>query len=358
MRRIDRHIRSAVLMSMLIVATLVLVVDIVFSLADELADTGNNYTSINALRYVLFTAPTNVYELLPFIALIGALIGLGVLASHNELVVIQAAGVKVWRIVVAVLKPTLAVMLLGLVLGEFVSPPLEQVARSDKAIQQSGSSTINPEQGTWRRVGNEFIHINAIAPGGTTLFGVTRYRFDNNRRLQSASFAETATYADQGGSSYWRLNDIRVSRFSADRVTTESYLQEDWQVELSPELLSVLLVEPDQQSITGLYRLANFFSREGLDSGAYFLAFWKKLLQPLATLALVVLGVSFIFGPLRESTTGSRVFVAIGIGLGFSIMQRMLEPASLLYGFNPLIAVLTPILICAGFGWYLMGRVR
>ncbi|MEQ8955640.1 MAG: LPS export ABC transporter permease LptG [Gammaproteobacteria bacterium] len=358
MHRLDRHIRNTVLRAMLIVVALVIVVDIVFSLADELADTDQNYSAADAFRYVFYTMPTSLYELLPFTALGGALIGLGVLASHNELVVMQAAGVRVWRIVLSVLQPTVAVMLLGLVLGEYVSPPLEQLARSNKAIQQSGSDTINSEQGTWRRVGNDFIHINAIAPGGTELFGVSRYRFDDQRRLQSASFAESASYLQQDGNSLWRLNNVRVSRFPGDRVATESYLQEDWQVELSPELLSVLLVEPDQQSISGLYRLANFFAREGLDSATYFLAFWKKLTQPLATVALVILGISFVFGPLREATMGSRVFVALGIGLGFTIVQRMMEPASLLYGFSPLLAVLTPIAICAAGGWYLIGRVR
>ncbi len=358
MQKLDRHIRSAVLWSMLVVVALVVVVDVVFSLADELADTDENYTAASALRYVFYTAPTSLYELLPFTALGGAIIGLGVLASHNELVVMQAAGVRVWRIVLAVLQPTLAVMLLGLVLGEYVSPPLEQIARSGKAIEQSGTDTINSEQGTWRRIGNEFIHINAIAPGGTELFGLTRYRFDEQRRLQSASFAVNANYEEQNGDGFWRLSEVRVSRFDDNRVSTESYLQEDWRVELSPELLSVLLVEPDQQSISGLYRLANFFAREGLDSATYFLAFWKKLLQPLATLALVILGIAFVFGPLREATMGSRVFVALGIGLGFTILQRMMEPASLLYGFNPLLAVMTPIILCAGLGWYFIGRVR
>jgi len=119
-----------------------------------------------------------------------------------------------------------------------------------------------------------------------------------------------------------------------------------------------LLVDPDRQSISGLYQFANFFQAQGLDAENYFLAFWKKMLQPLATLALVVLAISFIFGPLRESTMGFRVFAALGIGLLFTIVQRMMEPASLLYGFSPLLAVLTPIAFCGLLGLYYMGRVR
>lgn len=343
---------------MAVVIGLIGTLDLIFTLLDQVADTDENYSLLNAVSYVLFTTPTSLYEMLPFTALGGALIGLGVLASNNELVVIQAAGISTGRIVLAVLKPTILVMGLSLLIGEFVSPPLEQLAKSNRALQQSANASVSSEQGNWQRIGNDFIHINAIAPGGTRLFGVTRYKVSDDRQLVSASFAETANYVQGDNGSYWRLENIQESSLGLGNIVTSRYLQEDWIVDLSPELLSVLLVEPDEQSISGLYRLANYFDAEGLDSATYYLAFWKKLMQPVATLALVVLAISFVFGPLRESTTGFRVFVSIAIGLVFTIVQRMMEPASLLYGFNPLLAVLLPIFICGILGFVLMRRVR
>ncbi len=358
MDKIDTHIRHTVLLSMLVVVSLIVSVDVVFSLAEEIADTDENYSLINALSFILFTLPTSIYELLPFTALGGALIGLGVLASNNELVVMQSAGVTVWRIVWSVVKPTLLIMLLSLLLGEFIAPPLEQLAQSNKAVQQSGNASISSEQGTWRKVGNEYIHINAIAPGGELLYGITRYEIDSERNIVSSSFAESGNYVEQNGSGYWQLSNVRKSNFSSASISAQEYLLEDWQVDLPPQLLSVLLVEPDRQSISGLYRFAQFFESEGLNSATYFLAFWKKLLQPLATLVLVILAISFVFGSLRESTMGFRVFAALGIGLIFTIMQRLMEPTSLLYGFSPLLAVLTPIVICAASGLFLMRRVH
>jgi lipopolysaccharide export system permease protein len=358
MMLLDRHIRNTVLLSMFVVIALIATLDLIFSLLDQIADTDENYSMANAITFVLFTMPTSIYELLPFAALGGALIGLGVLASNNELVVMQSAGIRVARIVFAVLKPTLFVMVISLLLGEYISPPLEQIAQSNKAIQQSGTASINSEQGTWQRIGNEFIHINAIAPGGRELFGLSRYQVNDDRQLLSASFSESASYIEEEESSYWQLNNVAESIFDAGMIATQNHLQEDWQVDLSPELLSVLLVDPDEQSISGLYQFAQYFEAEDLDSDTYYLAFWKKLLQPLSTLALVVLAISFVFGPLREATMGARVFVALGIGLVFTILQRMMEPASLLYGFDPLLAVLVPILMCASLGLFLMRKVR
>lgn len=358
MKILDRHISRTVLLAMAVVILLMGTLDLIFTLLDQIADTDENYSLFDAVSYVLLTTPTTLYEMLPFTALGGALIGLGVLASNNELVVMQAAGVRTLRIVLAVLKPTFLVMGLSLLIGEYVSPPLEQTAKSNRAIAQSANASVSSEQGNWQRIGSDFVHINAIAPGGRSLFGVTRYTVDQNRQLVSASFAESARYVETAKGNYWLLENIDESLIGQRKITSNHYLQEDWRAELSPELLSVLLVEPDEQSITGLYRLARYFDTEGLDSGPYYLAFWKKLTQPIATLALVILAISFVFGPLRESTMGFRVFVSIAIGLLFTIAQRMMEPASLIYGFNPLLAVLLPILICAILGFTLLRRVR
>ena len=93
MIQLDRHIRKTVVLSMLVVLTLITTLDFIFSLLDQIADTDQNYSAINAFSVVLLKVPTSIYELLPFTALGGALIGLGVLASNNELVVMQSAGV-------------------------------------------------------------------------------------------------------------------------------------------------------------------------------------------------------------------------------------------------------------------------
>jgi lipopolysaccharide export system permease protein len=364
---IDALIRRRVVMAMAVVIALVLSVDVVFALVEELGDTENAYTGLEALLYVAMTLPSRVFQVLPFTALGGSLIGLGVLASQNSVVIMQSAGVSTWRLLLSVLKPTLVVMLAGLVIGEFIAPPLQEAAQSNKAVLRSGDAAIDAGRGSWRRIGDEFVHINAIAPGGETLFGVSRYRLLPTADAESAqpmglnsmSFAQSAHYVDGGADSgYWRLEGVVESRFEDTAIVLSEADSERWAIDLSPELLAVLLVAPDRQSISGLYTFARFFDAEGLDASNYWLSFWGKLLQPLATLALVVLGISFVFGPLREATMGFRVFVAIGMGLLFTILQQLFQPASLLLGLDPLFAVLLPIAACAALGVASMLRVR
>lgn len=357
MPMLARYIAKTVFLAMLVVLGIIMTIDMVFTLADEMAGTNRYYTAADAVVYVLRTMPTSVYELLPYVALGGALIGLGVLASSQELLVMQAAGIKTSVLVSWVMIPVLGVMLFSLVLGEWIAPSLQQKAQSERAMIQSGGQAISSPQGDWRKIGNEYIHINAIAPGGRELFGVTVYELDNSRQLVRSSFAAQANYVGEDDAGYWRLSDVQETRFTATRLYAQRHDSLDWRIDMSPSLLSVLLVRPDRQSISGLYQFARYFEGEGLDSSSYDLAFWKKLLQPLATLGLVLLAVSFIFGPLREVTMGSRVFVGIAIALVFTIIQRTLGPATVLYGISPLAAVLAPIALSALIGLYLLRRI-
>ena len=82
------------------------------------------------------------------------------------------------------------------------------------------------------------------------------------------------------------------------------------------------------------------------------------MLQPLIVVGLVVLGISFVFGPLRGAPMGLKIFVGVLVGIIFNIAQDMLGPSSLVVGFNPLIAVLLPIIVCFFAGLELLRRAR
>lgn len=358
MIKIDRYIRNTVFQSMLLVLLVLAGLDMLFTLFEELGETDDRYQSVDAVIYVLQTFPRHIYELLPMAALIGSLIGLGILASGNELVVMQTAGIKVNRIVWAVMKPAAVVMIAGLLLGEFIAPPLELKGEVDKAIA-SGEEVMLSRYGFWQRNGNEYVHFNAIDPDGI-LYGVTIYSFDDQRQLISNSFAQRAVYHEEATGAYWLLEDITETIFERKgeelNSYNSSYLTKSWDVDLSPDLLKVLIIDSDKMAISDLFRYATRFESQGQDAGQYFLSFWRKLLQPLTTAALVLVAISFVFGPLREATMGSRVFVAVCFGLLFTIFQRLLNTVSLVYQLNPFLAVIIPIAISGLIGLFLLRR--
>jgi lipopolysaccharide export system permease protein len=352
MAKLDRYIGTQVFFAILAVLGIILGLALLFAFIDELGDLNKgDYGLGQALWYILLTAPRRAYEMLPMAALIGCLIGLGSLASNSELTIMRAAGVSIGRIVWAVMKPMLVLMLAGILIGEYVAPLTENQAQADRALAQGGGAAQSSKRGMWHRQGQEYVHINAVQPNGV-LLGVTRYRFDDERRLQVASFARRAEFRE----GQWMLRNVQTTFLHEDHSEVVKQPEERWDIELNPELLGTVVMEPEALSVTGLWQYIHYLSEQGLNNARYWLAFWTKLLQPLVTGALVLMAISFIFGPLRSVTLGQRVFTGVLVGFVFRIAQDLLGPSSLVFGFSPLLAVLVPAGICALAGVWLLRR--
>ena len=351
MVKLDRYIGTSVFFAILAVLGIIVGLALLFAYIDELGDISASYGLLDAGVWVLLTIPRRIYEMLPMAALIGCLIGLGNLASSSELTIMRAAGVSIRRIVWAVMKPMLVIMLAGVLIGEYLAPWSENLAQANRAMAQGGGEAQSSKRGLWHRQGDEFIHINAVQPNGV-LLGVTRYQFDAQRNLLSASFARRALFQ----SDHWQLEDVVTTQLQEQSTAVVNSPSQRWDVQLNPQLLGTVVLEPEALSVTGLWRYIHYLANQGLANGRYWLAFWTKILQPLVTAALVLMAISFIFGPLRSVTLGQRVFTGVLVGFVFKIGQDLLGPSSLVFGFPPLLAVLIPAAICALAGLVLLRR--
>lgn len=352
MKKIDRYIGRHVLMSIGIVMLVVVGIDLLSAFVDEMQDTDKgHYTGMVVAQYLLLTIPRRIYEFIPMSALVGCLIGLGSLATHSELTIIRASGVSTLRIVWSVFKPVLALMIVALALGQFVVPPTQEKAISLRAVAQANDGVLRLDSGAWHRDANTFIHIAAVE-GKRRIHGVTRYQFDDQGGLLRTSYAQQGTPIEDG----WELKNVRSTRFVDGHTEVSTAKQETWHTGLTPRLLSIIMVEPDDLSTTGLWSYAHYLNKQGVDASNYQLAFWKKMLLPLSIGALVLIGVSFIFGPLRNVTAGQRIIAGVIAGIAFKFAQDMLGPASSVFGFSPLLAVMVPVIICVLIGTLLMRK--
>lgn len=366
MRKLNNYIGRTVIASIFMVFLVIIALDLIAAIIDEIDNLNKNYVFREAMIYVALTLPTRIYNSIPLAALTGCLMGLGQLAGTSELVIMRAAGVSVRRIAWAVMKPVLILILLAAALGEYVTPWTDQMAESRKAIAKGDRQEQEGQQGLWSREGEEFLHFNVVMPNGKIL-GITRYHYDDKLNLASVSFAESATY--QGG--YWLEEKGSITEFlnnpapvdgeraaAEPRTQTSSFLTRRWDTNLSPDLVNVLVMPPRALAIQTLYAYATYLDQHEQKSDSYWLAFWQKSLQPLATAGLVLIAISFIFGPLREVTMGYRVFTGVIVAIVFRMSQDLLGPSSLVFGFPPLIAVIIPIGACIAIGFWLLSRTR
>ena len=325
---------------------------VIFTFLEQLEDIRNNYTVLTIAQYVGYSVPRMFYETLPFAVLIGSLAGLGLLAGNSELVVMRASGVSTWRISAATLKPALVFVIAGMLIGETVLPRFETTARLLREHALEG--TINSVAGYWYRQDGEYMHFETV--DGGQLGGVSRFQVTEDQSLQKSLWAESATFVPEDGG-YWELSNVVLTSLQGDRIADHRVDSMRWDINLTPEILNTdILVEPSKMSMLELRRKIDHLSSQGLNTSKFELGFWSKIFQPVATLALVFVAISFIFGPLREATMGMRVVSGLVTGIVFKFVQDLLAPASLVFGFPPVVATLLPILICIGLGTWLLRR--
>jgi lipopolysaccharide export system permease protein len=351
MKRINRYIGKTVAASIGVVLLVVVALDFISELVDESNKITADFTFAEVAIYALLSVPSSVYDYLPLASLVGCLIGLGLLASTSELTIIRAAGVNMGRIIWAVMRPVCIYIGLGVILGEWVIPLTHQYAESRKATALGHQTALQGQRGVWNREGNEFMHFSAVMPNGK-LFGITRLQFDEQGHLQSSRYVDSAIFQNP----HWFEHQGKKSIFTPDQILTETYSSQNWNSELSPKLLDVLALSPEDLPIKRLYSYVNYLQRQGQDEKEYRLIFWQKILQPLATASLVMIAISFIFGPLRQVTMGYRIFSGVMVGILFRTSQDLLGPSSLIFGFPPFIAVILPIALCALIGTILLRR--
>ncbi len=352
MTRLDSYIARNVMVASLAVVFLIVGLDFIFSLMSELDRLRGGYQFAEALQYITLRLPRRLHEYLPIACLIGCLAGLGAMAASSELTVMRAAGISVARISVAVLKPMAVLMLIGLLLAEFVIPPLERIAQSQKAVAMGrGEALSNSGKGYWHREQNQFMRFRAVEPNGV-LHGITLYDFNDEQELQQVRMAKRAIYQR----SYWQMEGVVDVFIHPERTELRRTGTAEWHTNLSPQSLAVVMVQPRDMSISDLYSYTRYLQQQGLDADSYLLSFWRKVTQPLGTFALVILGISFIFGPLRSVTPGYRIFSGILVGLIYKYSEDLLAPASILFGIDPIWASILPISGCLLAGIIVMRR--
>ncbi|MEM1111156.1 MAG: LPS export ABC transporter permease LptG [Pseudomonadota bacterium] len=353
MLRLERYITQSVLWAILLVLMVVVGLDAVSALVDEAEDSSETYGFAQIGYYILLTMPDRFYEFIGPAALVGCMLGLGNLASSSELVVMRAAGVSTARLTWIAMKPAFIVAALGFVIGEYVAPRSEQAAQTYRALAQQKPGGYASDGGVWNREGNTFLNFNAVEKQGIA-HGLVLFQFDEKGELQSALRANRAEFRGD----HWMMESVQRTTFSSWETQRTRHKTLRWNTAITPDLLSIEMVMPEQLSIADLYRYSNYLAGQGQDSDDYQLALWKKLLQPLAVSGLVLVAISFIFGPLRDGTMGFRIFAGVVVGITFRTLQDLLGPASLVFGFSPLYAALVPIAVCVAAGFLLLSRAR
>lgn len=348
---VNGHLRRQIGFHIFLVFAVTAIVDLMTSMLNEWSyGLQADYQWREAMWYVLMTLPGRLYELFPIITLVGCLSGLGGLANQSELTIIRATGISVGSIARRVLIPVGYLLILVTMMGELGLPSVEQYAQSYRS--QLSESATSTRYGIWHREQSRFIFVASAKKNGE-LGAVNMIFIGSEGQPTKRLRAESGEFSGTG----WLLENIETIEFQQDQLqimNTDAYF---WATDMTPKQLLNLSSAPSKMGLLELIRYQKYLHLQGINTDNYKLALWNKVLMPVMALSLVLVAVSFIFGPLRSVATGTRVFIGVMVGLVIKITQNILGPASLIFGFQPSMAALFPVAITLLLGLFLLSRV-
>ena len=354
MKILDKHIGRHVVIGSLMALVVLVSVDLVFAFGAEVNDIGQgNYDFLKSLLYVALTAPRRAYDFMPMAAIVGSMVMLGGLASNSEFVAMRSAGVSIMQIAFSICKGGLVLVALALVLGEGIAPFSEPYAQQMRSFAQTQSTALKSENGIWARDGLSFINILQLRPGGE-LRRLDIYEFDKDFQLRFQTHAERAEFQDDG----WVLYNIEQVEVKTDEILITNYDKAKWGALLSPELLSVLAVKPEQLPIWRLTTYIDYLKSNELETEPYEFAYWQKLSAPFAIIVMLLLSVPFIFSSLRTTGAGQRTLIGIVLGIGYFLIAQVAARMGEVYNFNPFLSSAVPIVVFMVIGLASLRVVR
>jgi lipopolysaccharide export system permease protein len=353
-RIIERYLAGAVIGGTAVTLAVLVPLLGVILLADDLESIGTaDYGLTEAVLVMALRLPRYAYQLFPIATLIGALIGLGTLASRSELVALRAAGVSVWQIVRAGLLGGAVLALVAVLLGEVIAPLTEQHGAALRREALSTAATPLPSDGFWAVAAGAYVNIRAIR-AGTELSDISIYQVDTTAGTVLVTHAAAAQYQD----GRWQLTDVARSRVSAAGVTVERSARAEWTSELEPALLKIVSADPQLLPVWALYRYIQFMTLNQQDASRYAVVFWGKVVHPLLTLSMILLATPLLLGSSRSTGMGRRLFIGILVGILYYLMSRTLAYLALLFGMNPFLAAIVPPLLFIAGAVVLLKRIN
>lgn len=315
---LNRYLARQFLTAFAAVMVAVMGLILLFDIIELLRRTANREVGFaDVLLMAAFKLPHMIETVLPFAAMIGAMIVFWRLARSHELVAIRSVGVSVWEF----LGPVLSVVLL---IGLFSVTVLNPVAaamynRYEQMQDRFNMRHSNPlafsESGLWLRevqsTGRRVVNAEDARQDGLQLAmrGVTVLDFDIDNRFVRRIEAERGALND--GLLY--LEDAHVMQPGAP---VDSVPAMALPTNLSLGQIQENFASPETISFWELPRFIGFFESAGFSAQAHRLHWHSLIASPVLLVAMVLVAAVFSLSP-NTRRGGVLLRIVAGVLSGF-----------------------------------------
>jgi lipopolysaccharide export system permease protein len=377
MKTLQKYFSSEIVSTVLFTLFAFLALFAFFDFMNELTSVGHGgYKVQHAFVYVLMGMPGYTYELMPIAVLIGTIVVMAKFSSTSEFTIMRVSSMSTLMAAKMLAKIGLFFVIITFVFGEYLSPLASEAAGKFKLERIGANIASEFRSGLWTKdviksqgltgdiVGSRFFNVRKILTDGQ-LQGVKLYEFDNDFHMTAMVISASADYV---GEHKWMLHDVTETHFSNAALETEHYpdrmigmttkkmASKELISDITPEIISVMFADPDRMSAYDLYAYTKHLAESKQVTERYEIAFWKKLVYPLAIFVMMALALPFAYLHVRSGGVSFKIFVGIMIGVSFHLANSLFSHIGLLNTWPALLTAAFPsvlyLLIAVSTLWW------
>ena len=356
MKILNLYIAKTLLKYSLIAVIVIVGIFAFFKFLEELDNVGQaNYTLLSAITYVGLLIPFMVYELSLFAVFLGCIVGLGQLASTNELIIMRSSGMSIIKIITTTITVSIIFIIAISILGELTYPSSLNMAKKYRA-QALGQSTGNKEiQDFWIRDNNNFIYVEKNI-NNEIFNNITIIKLNKPNKLNSIIFSDMAIVDDKSiilqSPNYYKINTEKSI------ITTPYDLSKPYtlKIDFNKKLINFLKKDINTFSTWKLITYIKFLANNNLSYNNYEIELYQRIIKPFVLITMIILTSPFIFDSLRKASLGRKIFISIIISLLFEMLSRIGGTASLIFNLNSLLSIFLPVLIMFTVAIFMLNR--
>ena len=341
----ERYIRKTLLSFTFVVLVIWLGMYSFFNFLSEMSSIGQvNYTSLEAFRYIALQIPEVAYKHASPVILLGCVLGMGHLATTNQLLVLRVSGMSIFRLTMLTIKTALIFVIAVIAIGEIFAPIASEEAERGRSKALDIAIASQSQEGFWIRDGESFINVQKNIDG--KLFsGVTIIEVNSSNKIATVLTSEQATFDGKS----LDMKNTEIFSIDSDKKINDISLKErnsyNKTVSFDQDLIDSLKKAPEDLTTWSIIKQIQFLSDNKLRSGIYEVELYKRLIKPITLIAMILLGMLFIFGYTRDATLGRKIFFGIALGLSFEMLSRIGGAMALSFDFNPVISTVLPTIV-------------
>ena len=353
----DRYITKTLLSYTSVVLLVWLSIYSFFNFLEELNSIGKaDYTTLEAIKYILLQMPELAYKQASPVILLGCVLGMGYLATTNQLVVLRVSGNSILKLTAITIKIALTFVIVILAFGEFFVPLASEEGEKGRAKALGQSFALQSREGFWIREGVNYINvINNIDSSSFT--DVTIYQVSPSNKIETIITSESADFDGSTTLAMKNANIISINEINNSiEITSKKRNNYNKIVSFDQDLIESLKKEPKELTTRKIYKHIQFLDDNKQASSIYKVELYKRLIKPVTLVAMILLAMLFIFGSNRDVSLGRKIFFGITLGLSFEMLSRVSGALSLSFNLSPLMSTVLPTLVIIVLAIVLLSR--